>query len=160
LVLELAADGIPVAVTCRVIRLPRSTFYDAARRPPSARETADNELTELIINVHQRSRGSYGAPRVHAELRLGLGLALARKRVARLMRQAGICGIGGARKTRRRTPAAAAHDDLVQRRFVADGPDRLWCTDIERHEALSNRVEVGDLHRRAAAAAWLQLGAA
>jgi putative transposase len=79
------------------------------------------------------SRGSYGAPRVHAELRLGMGLPIGRKRVARLMRQAEICGIGGARKTRRRRPDPAVYDDLVQRRFVADGPDRLWCTDVTEH---------------------------
>ena len=112
-------------MTCRVLQLPRSTFYDAAARPPSAREAADGELTELITGVHEMSRGSYGAPRVHAELRLGMGLPIARKRVARLMRQAGLCGIGGSRKTRRGNPNPAVHDDLVQRRFAADGPDRL-----------------------------------
>jgi len=136
----LAADGFPVAVTCRVLDLPRSTFYDARRRPRSAREVADEQLSELIGDVHEMSRGSYGAPRVHAELRLGMGLPIARKRVARLMRQAQICGIGGARKTRRRTPARAVHDDLVQRRFVAEGPDRLWCTDITEHPTSEGKV--------------------
>ena len=136
----MAADGFPVAVTCRVLDLPRSTFYDARRRPRSAREVADEQLSELIGDVHEMSRGSYGAPRVHAELRLGMGLPIARKRVARLMRQAQICGIGGARKTHRRTPARAVHDDLVQRRFVAEGPDRLWCTDITEHPTSEGKV--------------------
>ncbi len=120
--------------------MPRSTFYDAKTRLPSAREVADGQLSELITEVHQMSRGSYGSPRVHAELRLGLGLPVARKRVARLMRQAGICGIGGVRKTRRRVPAQAVHDDLVQRRFLADGPDRLWCTDITEHPTSEGKV--------------------
>ena len=127
-------------MTCRVLNLPRSSFYDARSRPASARDVADGELSALIVDVHEMSRGSYGAPRVHAELRLGMGLPVARKRVARLMRQAGICGIGGARKTRRQAPAAAVHDDLVQRRFVADGPDRLWCTDITEHPTAEGKV--------------------
>jgi transposase InsO family protein len=127
-------------VTCRVLRLPRSTFYDAAARPPSAREVADSQLTTLIADVHQMSRGSYGAPRVHAELRLGMGLAIGRKRVARRMRQEGLCGIGGARKTRRHAPNPAVHDDLVQRRFVANAPDRLWCTDVTEHPTAEGKV--------------------
>lgn len=127
-------------MTCRVLRLPRSTFYDAAARPPSAREVADSELTTLIADVHQMSRGSYGAPRVHAELRLGMGLAIGRKRVARLMRQEGLCGIGGTRNTRRHSPNPAVHDDLVQRRFVADAPDRLWCTDVTEHPTSEGKV--------------------
>lgn len=88
LVGELAADGFPVAVTCRVLGLPRSTFYDAVSGPPSPRAVEDARLTTLILEVHADSRDTYGAPRVHAELRLGLGLAAARKRVARLMRGA------------------------------------------------------------------------
>lgn len=127
-------------MTCRVLDLSRSTFYDAKDRPPSAREVADLALTKLICDVHRMSRGSYGAPRVHAELRLGLGLPVARKRVARLMRDAEICGIGGTRKTRRRRPDPAVHDDLVQRRFVAESPDRLWCTDITEHPTTEGKV--------------------
>ncbi|MBK6870975.1 MAG: hypothetical protein IPG94_06160 [Kineosporiaceae bacterium] len=69
---------------------------------------------------------------MHAELRLGLDHRCGRKRVARLMRANGLVGVGGKRKTRRR-PDTATHDDLVQRRFVADAPDRLWCTDVTEH---------------------------
>lgn len=127
-------------MTCRVLGLPRSTFYDAASRSPSAREVADGALTELITDVHEMSRGSYGSPRVHAEIRLGLGLPVARKRVARLMRNAGLCGIGGARKGRRRNVNPAVHDDLVQRRFAATAPDRLWCTDVTEHPTSEGKV--------------------
>jgi len=70
---------------------------------------------------------------VHAELRLGLGVRCGRKRVARLMRQARIRGIGHRRNRGRRRPAPATHDDLVRRRFVAAAPDRLWCTDSTEH---------------------------
>ena len=139
LVRELAADGYPVAVTCRVLKLSRSTYYEAVGRQPSARESADRELTALIVDVHADSRGTYGAPRVHAELRMGLGLAIGRKRVARLMRNAGIHGISHRRKTRHR-PDTATHDDLVQRRFTADGPDRVWFTDITQHRAADGWV--------------------
>jgi putative transposase len=106
LVRELAADGIPVAVTCRVLNLPRSTYYERASRRPSARSVADAALTATITAVHAESRGSYGAPRVHAELRLGRGLACGRKRVARLMRAAGLTGICHQRKTRAQLPGA------------------------------------------------------
>lgn len=129
LVQELAAEGFPIAVTCRVLELPTSTYYDAAKREPSSRELADRGLTGLIVEVHRTSRGTYGAPRVHAELRMGMGLRVGRKRVARLMRDAGISGVSHRRKTRHR-PDTATHDDLVQRRFTADGPDRVWFTDI------------------------------
>lgn len=127
-------------MTCRVLELPRSRFYDAAARPPSAREGADGQLSELIVDVHEMSRRAYGSPRVHAELRLGMGLPVGRKRVARLMLQAGICGIGGARKTRRRRPNPAVHDDVVRRRFVADEPNRLWCTDVTEHPTTEGKV--------------------
>ena len=132
LVQELAADGIPVAVTCRVLKVSRSAYYDWAGAGPSQRDVDDAYLTNTITAIHVMSRRSYGAPRVHAELRLGLGMALGRKRVARLMRQAGI-GISHRRKhggRQHRLPAV--HDDLVQRRFVAEAPDQLWATDTRR----------------------------
>ena len=90
--------------------------------------------------MHRDSRGTYGSPRVHAELRLGLGLRCGRKRVARLMRAAGMAGLCHRRKQRRHRPAAAVHDDLVQRRFVADAPDRLWFTDITEHPTGDGKV--------------------
>ena len=139
LVQELAADGFPVAVTCRVLEVAPSTYYEAINREPSARELEDRELTGLIVEVHEDSRGTYGAPRVHAELRMGLGVKVGRKRVTRLMRQAGIHGVSHRRKTRHR-PGTATHDDLVQRRFTADGPDRVWFTDITQHRAADGWV--------------------
>ncbi len=140
LVHELAADGIDVAVACRVLRVSRSGFYEWRGRAPSARQVADEQLTVTITDVHQASRGIYGAPRVHAELRLGLGLTCGRKRVARLMRTAGLAGVCHRRKHRRAGPAPAVHDDLVQRRFLADAPDRLWVTDITEHPTAEGKV--------------------
>ena len=140
LVCELAADGIPVAVACRVLNLSRAVYYDTLTRAPSVREQADTALTATIAEVHARSRGTYGAPRVHAELRLGLGVGCGRKRVARLMAAAGLVGVSHHRKRARTGPLPATHADLVQRRFTADGPDRLWCTDITEHPTGQGKV--------------------
>lgn len=140
LVRELAADGIDVAVTCRVLKVSRSGYYDWRHCRPSDRDVADAWLTNTILAVHADSRCSYGSPRVHAELRLGLGVRCGRKRVARLMRQAQIAGIGHRRKKGRHRPAPAVHDDLVRRHFVVDGPDRLWCTDITEHPTGDGKI--------------------
>lgn len=140
LVRELAAHGFPVAVTCRILGLSRSGFYDWSTRPPSTRAQADITLLATITQIHETSRASYGAPRVHAELRLGLGIHCGRKRVARLMRAAGITGISHRRKHGRDRPLPAPHDDLVQRKFVAQAPDQLWATDITEHPTAGGKV--------------------
>lgn len=139
LVRELAADGTPVAVACRVLRVSPSGYYEWRDRAPSAREVADQALSAEIAAIHTLSRGSYGAPRVHAELRLGRGVRCGRKRVARLMRGAGLQGIYR-RRGKHRRPLPAVHDDLVRRRFVADAPDRLWLTDITEHPTREGKV--------------------
>ncbi|SDN99602.1 Transposase InsO and inactivated derivatives [Klenkia soli] len=131
---------VPVAVTCRVLGVSRSGFYEWLGRPPSARAVADAELTTTISQIHAGSRATYGAPRVHAELRLGLGQACGRKRVARLMRAAGLVGVCHRRKHRRVGPLPAVHEDLVRRQFTADGPDRLWATDITEHPTAEGKV--------------------
>ena len=140
LVRELAAEGFPVAVTCRVLNIPRSSYYDSQGRAPSARAAQDAALSATIATVHAASRGTYGAPRVHAELRLGMGVACGRKRVARLMRQQGLAGVCHHRKGRGHRPVPAVHEDLVQRRFVADAPDRVWFTDVTQHRAADGWV--------------------
>jgi transposase InsO family protein len=139
LVRELAARGVGVAVACRVLRVSTSGYYDWRERPVSARAVQDQALTVQIREIHAYSRGTYGAPRVHAELRLGRSVRCSRKRVARLMRQARLCGIYR-RRRKRGQPAPPVHDDLVQRRFQADRPDRLWLTDITEHPTREGKV--------------------
>lgn len=134
LVAEFTSEGFPVTVTCRVLGVSRSGYYEWAARKPSARDRSDRELMLTIRKIHDMSRGTYGAPRVHAELRLGMGIRCGRKRIARLMREDGLQGICHWRK-RAHIPAPATHDDLVKRQFHADGPDRLWFTDITQHRA-------------------------
>lgn len=94
----------------------------------------------MIHEIHDESRGSYGWPRVHAELTLGLGEPVNHKRVERLMRQAGLQGIYQ-RRQRRQPPAnEATEDDLVHRRFTAEEPDRPWCTDITEHPTREGKL--------------------
>ena len=126
-------------MACRVLKVSRSGYYEWRDRPPSARDLEDAYLANTIIDIHHMSRCSYGAPRVHAELRLGMGMRVGRKRVARLLRMTGRRGISYRHK-RRHKPAEAVHQDLVQRKFVAAGPDLLWCTDITEHPTRAGKV--------------------
>ena len=122
----------PVARLCRVLRASTSGFYAWRARPPSARAVADASLTATIRMIHAGSRGTYGAPRVHAELTQAHEIRCGRKRVARLMRTAGLAGVCRRRAigTTRRETVATVSDDLVKRAFAATGPDRLWVADI------------------------------
>lgn len=126
-------------MACRVLKVSRSGYYEWRDRPPSRRDLQDAYLANTIVDIHTRSRCSYGAPRVHAELRLGMGIRVGRKRVTRLLKVVGRRGISHRPKLRHR-PAPAVHEDLVQRKFVADAPDRLWCTDITEHPTGGGKV--------------------
>ena len=108
-----------------------SGYHAWRKRPLAARTRADVELTAHIDAIHHASRGTYGAPRVQAEL-AALGILVGRKRVARLMRAFDVCGVSR-RKRPRTTLRDQAHrpaPDLVARDFAAAGPDRLWVADI------------------------------
>ena len=120
-----------VAALCRVLGVSPSGYWAWRKREPSARVQADEQLTRRIMTIHQASRCTYGAPRVQAEL-AAEGIGCGRKRVARLMRQAGLVGCHRRRAfhTTRRDPAAAPAPDLVQRSFAATAPDQLWVADI------------------------------
>jgi putative transposase len=121
-----------VSRLARVLGVARAGYYAWSSRPASARTLADQALTEQIRQIHARSRGTYGAPRARAELRLGLDLHVGRKRVARLMRAAGLQGCHRRRRhgLTRRDPQAVPAPDLVQRNFAPPAPDRLWVADI------------------------------
>jgi transposase InsO family protein len=105
---------------------------------------SDAELTAKIRAIHTMSRHSYGSPRVWAELRLGEGIRCSRKRVERLMRAAGIQGLHRCKfhGCTRRDPDATPSDDLVNRNFTVDGPDRLWVSDITEHATAEGKVYV------------------
>ena len=122
----------PVSVLCEQLGVSRSGFHAWERRAPSDRRLADAWLLEQIKEIHEANRRVYGAPRIHAELRLARGIRVSRKRVERLMSQAGISGLVPKRRGRTtiRVPGVRVADDLVDRRFRPEAPNVLWCADI------------------------------
>src|SRR5438067_9582815 len=135
-------SDIPVTVACRVMKVSTSGFYAWQARPVSDRDWDDALLTNTIVDIHRMSRRSYGSPRVHAELRLGLDTFCSRKRVERLMRQAGVAGIHRRRRggCTRRALDAQPSDDLVGRQFDPIEPDRLWVMDVTEHPTGEGKV--------------------
>lgn len=132
---ELAGDEIPVATACRVLKLSTSGFYDWNSRGPSDRDLEQAQLMNLISGAHAASYGTYGSRRVHAELVLGQHVRVSHGRVERLMRSTGLQGVHR-RKLRgctRRDQAATPSDDLVERNFRPEQPDRLYVADITQH---------------------------
>jgi putative transposase len=122
----------PVAVMCALLKVSRSGFYAWAARPKSARAVADEVLTEQIQAVFDTNRKVYGAPRIWTELAEG-GVRVGRKRVARLMRAAGIVGCHRRKRSfsiTQQNPAATPAPDLVDRNFTATAPDQLWVADV------------------------------
>lgn len=122
----------PVSRLCRTLGVTRSGFYDYRRQPLSDRRLADWLLTEQIRSIFAESKQSYGSPRVFKELKLGRGVRIGEKRVARLMRQAGLISIY-ANKRKGSTIRDKEHPlapDLVERNFNVDAPDRLWIADF------------------------------
>ena len=116
---------------CQMLGVSRSGYYAWRRRSPSERARFDVVLSEKIEMIHRNSRATYGAPRVHAELR-AIGIRCGRKRVARLMRRAKLRGClrGQRMRTTHRIALQQAAPDLVVRNFSSEAPDRLWVADI------------------------------
>lgn len=123
--------AFPVRMMCRLLKVSHSGYYEWRLRGPSARELADQHLTERIREIHVESRQTYGAPRVHAELAFE-GIRVGKKRVARLMREAQITGLFKLKrgKTTISVPGIKTAPDLVDRDFLAAGPNKLWVADI------------------------------
>lgn len=121
----------PVTTMCRLLTVSKSGFYAQNGRGLSLRAREDVVLTAQIKAIHERSRGTYGSPRVHAQLRAE-GVYVGRKRVERLMH---VNGLKGASRrhfvtTTQRDIHARPAPDLVQRNFQAEGPNQLWVADI------------------------------
>ncbi len=134
----------PVRFMASRLGVSTSGFYEWRHRQvsPCRRSQTDAWLTTKIEAIHKVSRGTYGSPRIWADLRLGQGIRVGRKRVERLMRHAGIEGTyrrnrGGCT---RRNPDAESSDDLVKRQFNVTGPDRLWVADITEHPTREGKV--------------------
>ena len=122
----------PIATMARVLGVSKAGFYAWRHRAPSRHAIADAALLKRVRTVHASSRQTYGAPRIHADLQIR-GERHGRKRIARLMREAGLVGAShrhGGPMTTRRDKNARPAPDLVDRNFTASGPDQLWVADI------------------------------
>jgi putative transposase len=123
---------LPIAVMARVLGVSESGFHAWRQRRPSAHAVADAALLKRVRTIHASSRETYGVPRVHAELQAG-GEKHGRKRIARLMRAAGLVGASRRRNgmtTTRRDPDARPAPDLVDRDFTVAALNQLWVADI------------------------------
>ncbi len=120
-----------IAAMARVLGVSTSGYYAWRKRVPSARVRADAALSERVRSIHEASRGTYGAPRIQAQL-ADEGVLASRKRVARLMRESDLAGVSRRKRPRttRRDKTARPAPDLVDREFEAEAPDRLWVADI------------------------------
>lgn len=128
------SDRQSVSRLCRTLGVTGSGYYDWQRQPLSDRALADWLLTEQIRGIFIESEQTYGSPRIFKELKLGQGQKVGQKRVARLMRRAGLVSIY-AKKRKGSTTRAKEHPlapDLVQRDFSVDGPDQLWVADFSQ----------------------------
>jgi putative transposase len=126
------ASGVPVSLACELLEVSRSGYYEWATRAASDRELTDAWLTEKIKQIHAENREVYGSPRIHAELRMAHRVEVGRKRVERLMAQAGISGLVARKRGRTtvRVQGVRVADDLVKRQFRPEEPDVLWIADF------------------------------
>ena len=159
LVRELAAEGIPVRLTCGVLGFSTQAFYKWCRQPVSDRDLADAYLTNELIDAHADDP-EFGYRFLADELERR-GHHVGERRVWRLCRQQRLWSttVRKGRHGSGKRPGPAVHDDLVLRNFTAETPNSVWVTDIERHEALSNRVVMKGHHRRSVAADRVKLRA-
>ena len=136
LVRELAATGapirVPVAVTCRVLKIAKQPYYRWLNFPVSTRDWDDAQLTNAAIDAHEEAP-TFGYRLIADEL-TDLGFEVSERRVWRLCSQQGIVS-ATTRKKRGKAgkQGPPVHDDLVQRQFTAAGPNQLWLTDITEH---------------------------
>ncbi len=133
------SEGLPIEVTCRVVGVSVSGFYMWRHRKPSARAVRHAMVAEVIRQVHDESRQTYGARRVHAELVLGRKMTVARCTVELVMRRLGLAGLPG-RPRYRKIPNTPTASDLVNRDFARTEPNRLWLTDITEHRTREGKV--------------------
>ena len=138
LVLDLAADGIPVTVTCRVLGFSKQAFYRWKADPVSQRDWDDAHLINAALEVHGDDP-EFGYRFITDEL-AGRGVRAGRNRVHRLCTQQRIFSVLARRRGTGRTPGPAVHDDLVERQFTAARPNQVWLTDITEHPTSEGKL--------------------
>jgi putative transposase len=137
---SLTGQGFDVQRACLVLGVSVSGYYDWKLRPPSARTLRHAWLAGEIAQVHKDSGGTYGTLRINAELRYGRGIHVGKEQVQLLMKRLGIYGLPKRRLPRGARINKASSLDLVRRRFTAEGPDRLWMTDITEHPTREGKI--------------------
>jgi transposase InsO family protein len=137
---SLAGQGFDVQTACLMLGVAPSGYYDWKVRPPSERTLRHARRAGEIAQVHKDSGGTYGTLRVTAELRYGRGIHVGKGQVHLLMRRLGIYGLPKRRLPRGARLGKPNSMDLVRRRFRADGPDRLWMTDITEHPTKEGKL--------------------
>jgi putative transposase len=142
-----------ISIMCRVLEVSRSGYHAWARRPPSARTVQDARLTARIRELFKLRRDVYGSPRIWSDLVFDDGEKLGRKRVERLMREAGLSALMQKKwkATTVRVPGVRVADDLLDRDFAAGAPNRCWVADItylRTWEGWLYLVAVQDLYSR------------
>jgi putative transposase len=137
---SLTGQGFDVQRACTMLGVSVSGYYDWKVRPPSARTLRHAWLAGEIAQVHKDSGGTYGTLRITAELRYGRGIHVGKEQVHLLMRRLGIYGLPKRRLPRGARVGKPSSLDLVRRRFRADGPDRLWMTDITEHPTREGKI--------------------
>ena len=147
LVLDLAADGIPVTVTCRVLGFSTQAFNKWRRNPVSQRDWDNAHLINAAMDIHGDDP-AFGYRFIADELEAE-GFVVSERRVWRLCSQQRLWSVFAKKRGLNKKAGPPVHDDLVDRDFTAERSDQLWMTDIERHEALCDRVGVEDLPRPA-----------
>ena len=145
----------PVNLLCSLLKVSRSGYYAWRVRPASPRALADAVLAEQIDGFHAASRRTYGAPRIHLDL-FDAGVHVGRKRVARLMRAAGLQGVHRRswRHATRQNPAAAPAPDLLDRDFAATGPNQKWVADVTYVPTVQGWLYLAIVLDTSAAASW------
>jgi len=137
---SLAGQGIDVQRACIMLGVSSSGYYAWRERPPSVRTLRHAWLAGEIVEVHKASGGTYGSLRVTAELRYGRGITVGHNQVELIMGRLGIHGLPKRRLPRGAKLAKPSSLDLVRRRFMTNGPDRLWMTDITEHPTREGKL--------------------
>jgi putative transposase len=137
---SLTGQGFDVQRACLMLGVSVSGYYDWKLRPPSARTLRHAWLAGEIAQIHKDSGGTYGTLRINAGLRYGRGIHVGKEQVQLLMKRLGIYGLPKRRLPRGASIGKAGSLDLVRRRFTAEGPDRLWMTDITEHPTREGKI--------------------
>lgn len=140
IVAQLAAEGLSCKATCRLLRVAPSGFFRSRNRPPAAREIRRAWLRDVVIQISEDSRRTYGARRVQAELGDAHGQNVNLKVVRSIMREQRIAGLPARRGYERSDSNWYTSDDLVNRSFRCDGPNQLWMTDTTEHPTTEDKV--------------------